>query len=146
MTEPTLHILDDPGAAVGALLAAQAALPGAIVLTGGSSVAGAYAHAAAAQPDWRQASVWWSDERCVPPDDERSNYGLARRTLLDALAHPPAVHRIRGELAPPEAARAYGRGARGRRARPAVARPRQATGTSPRSFPARRSCASASGS
>jgi 6-phosphogluconolactonase len=35
----------------------------------------------------------------VPPDDERSNYGMAKEALLDRLAVAPAgVHRMRGEL------------------------------------------------
>ena len=58
--------------------------------------------------------MWWSDERCVPPDDERSNYRLARETLLDRLAvAPAAVHRIEGELDPTEAADRYDRALRG---------------------------------
>jgi 6-phosphogluconolactonase len=41
----------------------------------------------------------------VPPDDERSNYRLAKETLLDRIEDPPReVHRIRGELPPAEAA------------------------------------------
>ena len=37
--------------------------------------------------------------RCVPPDDERSNYLLVKRKLLDRIEPQPAeVHRIRGEL------------------------------------------------
>jgi len=41
----------------------------------------------------------------VPPDDERSNYRLAQETLLEQLASlPGAVHRIRGEAPPAEAA------------------------------------------
>jgi 6-phosphogluconolactonase len=44
----------------------------------------------------------------VSPEDERSNFRLAREELLDRLAVPPrAVHRIRGELEPGEAARLY---------------------------------------
>jgi 6-phosphogluconolactonase len=54
-------------------------------------------------------TLWWSDERCVPVSDERSNYGLARRTLLDRIAHLPDVHRMRGELPPEEAAEEYER-------------------------------------
>src|SRR5262249_21305087 len=55
--------------------------------------------------DWRRTVVWWSDERCVPPEDERSNYRLVKEQLLDRLDHPPhAVHRIRGELQPSDAA------------------------------------------
>jgi 6-phosphogluconolactonase len=102
---PELHILDDPAGAVAVLLADQAARGGSIVLTGGSTPARAYERAAALQPDWGRVTLWWGDERCVPPDDERSNYRLAKETLLDRLEAPPgAVQRIRGELPPAEAA------------------------------------------
>jgi 6-phosphogluconolactonase len=107
MTEPRLHVLDDPALAVAELLAAQAAAGASIVLTGGTSVGRAYELAASAEPNWRRASLWWGDERCVEPGDERSNYGLARRTLLDRLARLPTVHRIRGELPAAQAARDY---------------------------------------
>ena len=43
----------------------------------------------------------------MPPDDERSNYLLAERTLLDRLDNEPDVHRIRGELQPADAAGEY---------------------------------------
>jgi 6-phosphogluconolactonase len=102
---PEFHIVDHPAVAVGNLLADQAARGGSIVLTGGSSPGAAYERAAALQPDWGRVTLWWGDERCVPPDDERSNYRLARETLLDRLETPPAaVHRIRGELSPAQAA------------------------------------------
>jgi 6-phosphogluconolactonase len=52
--------------------------------------------------------VWFGDERCVPPDDDRSNYAMAKATLLDPLgAAGPAVKRIRGELGPSAAAAEY---------------------------------------
>jgi 6-phosphogluconolactonase len=71
-------------------------------------VAHSFARAAELEPDWSGAEVWWSDERCVPRDDPRSNYRLARQNLLERLAGAPnAVHRIRGELAPDEAAALY---------------------------------------
>ena len=102
---PELHVLDDPAAAVGELLAEQARHGGAVVLTGGATPAPAYRLAAEAAPDWSAAEVWWGDERCVPPDDPRSNYRLAKENLLDRLAEPPRhVHRIRGELQPADAA------------------------------------------
>jgi 6-phosphogluconolactonase len=78
-----------------------------IVLTGGETPRRAYELAAGLESDWEGASAWWGDERCVPPDDERSNYGMARAALLERLGRPPAVHRIQGELEPLEAARAY---------------------------------------
>jgi 6-phosphogluconolactonase len=50
---------------------------------------------------------FWADERCVPPTDPESNYGVARQCLFAPLkieAHH--IHRIHGELAPKEAAMA----------------------------------------
>jgi 6-phosphogluconolactonase len=87
---------------------AQAARGGAHIALSGSSVATAFARAADLQPDWSRSVAWWSDERCVHPSDARSNYRLAREKLLDHLARlPRAVHRIRGELEPEEAAARY---------------------------------------
>src|SRR4051794_36796364 len=108
MSEPALHVVDDPVSEVARLLAEAARRGESIVLTGGS-VGPLYERAAALEPDWSRASVWWSDERCVPPDDERANYGLVKRTLLDPLERLPEVHRMRGEIAPAEAADEYDR-------------------------------------
>jgi len=104
-SRPELHVLDDPAVVVGELLATSARAGGHLALTGGSTPRVAYERAAALQPDWSAVSVWWSDERCVPPDDERSNFRLADDSLLSRLEAPPRqVHRIRGELPPEEAA------------------------------------------
>ena len=98
----------DPAGTVGELLAEQARRGGSIVLTGGSTPGKAYERAAQREADWGRVTLWWGDERCVPPDDERSNFRLARETLLDRLgAAPLSVHRIRGELEPAEAAAEY---------------------------------------
>ncbi len=52
--------------------------------------------------------VFWTDERCVPPDHPNSNYGMARETLLARLPAPPAgIHRMRGEIDPDHAASEY---------------------------------------
>jgi 6-phosphogluconolactonase len=107
MTEPRITVDDDPAEAVARIVAEQAARGGSIVLTGGRTPGRAYERAAALQPDWSDVSVWFGDERCVPPEDERSNYALARRTLLDRLEGEPDVHRIRGELQPADAAGEY---------------------------------------
>jgi 6-phosphogluconolactonase len=102
---PDVRVVDDPAGTVGVLLAEQARRGGTIVLTGGSAVGPAYERAAAEEPDWSRVSLWWGDERCVPPDDERSNYLLAERTQLERLQEQPVdVHRIRGELQPADAA------------------------------------------
>jgi 6-phosphogluconolactonase len=97
-------------AAVAERLARAARAGGHIALTGGTTPELAYAEAAQREPDWSKTELWWSDERCVPPADELSNYGLAKRTLLDRIEHAPsAVHRIKGELGKERAAEEYER-------------------------------------
>jgi 6-phosphogluconolactonase len=94
--------------AVAQRLADAAARGENVVLTGGRTPERAYERAAARAPDWSRVEVWWGDERCVPPDDANSNFGMAKRALLDRLAHPPlAVHRIEGELGKEAGADAY---------------------------------------
>ncbi|HXW50499.1 MAG TPA: 6-phosphogluconolactonase [Candidatus Acidoferrales bacterium] len=57
---------------------------------------------------WDAVHLFWGDERCVPPDDPRSNYGMARAALIDKVSIPPEnVHRMCGEDEPHEAAVAY---------------------------------------
>ena len=53
--------------------------------------------------------MWFGDERCVPPDDERSNYGLAKTAMFDLLGDHglPAIHRMKGELGPAGGAEDY---------------------------------------
>jgi 6-phosphogluconolactonase len=106
-----IRVEDDPALACGQLLAE---VSGDVVLTGGRTPEPTYELAAQLRPDWSDAEVWWSDERCVPPDDEHSNYGMAKRALLDRLATPPrAVHRIRGEEGAERAATDYDQELRG---------------------------------
>jgi 6-phosphogluconolactonase len=90
-------------------LARAAAAGSAVVLAGGSTPRRAYELAAQIEPDWGAASAWWGDERCVPPDDPRSNYLLARESLLSRLTKLPEVHRVRGELGAEAAAFEYDR-------------------------------------
>jgi len=45
---------------------------------------------------WDAVHVFWGDERCVDPDDPRSNERMAREALLDAVTIPAdQVHPIR---------------------------------------------------
>jgi 6-phosphogluconolactonase len=89
-------------------LAAVARSGGELALSGGSAPAPAYRLAAKLEPDWSSAGIWWGDERCVPPEDERSNYRVAKESLLELLDRSPrGVHRIRGELAADDAAARY---------------------------------------
>jgi len=102
-----ISVVEDPGAAVAERLSAAAEEGAQIVLTGGSTPRGAYAIAAQQDADWSEATVWFSDERCVPPDDGDSNFGMADRALLSRLTQPPRVMRIEGELGHEAAAGAY---------------------------------------
>ncbi len=56
---------------------------------------------------WRRVILIWVDERCVGPEDERSNYRLAKENLLDVLPVQPVVHRLRGEIDPAKAVESY---------------------------------------
>ena len=48
--------------------------------------------------DWRRITLYWADERAVPPDDPESNYGLAERMLLSPLgARAPRAIRMPAE-------------------------------------------------
>jgi len=95
MTDVELEVVDDPARVCAERLAAQARAGGSIVLTGGSTPKRAYEIAAELEPDWSAVDVWWGDERCVPPDDDRSNFGMAKEALLDRLAVAPrSAHRM----------------------------------------------------
>jgi 6-phosphogluconolactonase len=78
-------------------------------LPGGSVAETFFPVLARAEVVWSQVEFFWGDERAVGPDDPDSNYGLARRVLLDVVhADPRRVHRIVGEGGDLEAAaRAY---------------------------------------
>jgi len=94
---------DDPARLVAERLAAAT---GNVVVTGGRSPVHAYELAAALRADWSDTAIWWSDERCVPHDDELSNYKLVHDALLDRVT-TGAVHRMQGELGRDAGADAY---------------------------------------
>ena len=77
-----------------------------VVLTGGTTAENVYPALAETGAGWSGIEVFFSDERCVPPDDPASNYGMASRLLLGPL-DVSSVHRMRGEAAPEDAAREY---------------------------------------
>jgi len=102
-----ITVLEDPGAAVADRLTEVAQQGGQIVLTGGSTPRHAYGLAAQRDADWSKATVWFSDERMVPPDHPESNFAMAAATLLSQLSKPPTVVRMQGELGADAAAGAY---------------------------------------
>lgn len=94
-------------AAAAARLAAAAHADGSLVLAGGSTPRRAYERAAEAHADWGGAEIWFGDDRCVPPNDPRSNQLLVREALLDRVLVPPLVHAVETRLPPDRAAAAY---------------------------------------
>jgi 6-phosphogluconolactonase len=82
-------------------------VPRSLVLTGGTTAEKVYEALAERSIDLTGMEIFFSDERCVPPTDEASNYRMVKRTL-----HGPSganVHRMRGEERPEDAAAAYDR-------------------------------------
>ena len=106
MSAPDIQVLDDPAARVADMLVEAAAAGSHIVLTGGSTPRAAYEKAAEKGADWSRAEIWFGDERCVPPEHEHSNFGMANAALLSKI-EPKAVHRMHGELGPQDGAREY---------------------------------------
>lgn len=97
----------DAFAAEASLLIAQA-LEGAssLVLTGGTTAEKIYPLLAGLPVRWGTLDVCFSDERCVPPTDPASNFGMAERLLFDR-AQPRSVHRMKGEEPPGHGADQY---------------------------------------
>jgi len=53
------------------------------------------------QIDWQKVQVFWSDERCVDPESEESNYRMAKESLLAKTPIPANnIFRIHGEADP----------------------------------------------
>ena len=104
MTPVDITVVEDaPEAAriVAERLVEQAHAGGHVVLTGGSTPRLAYELAADLEPDWSRVEVWWETSAARRPRDQRSNYRLTERALLDKLDRQPLeTHRMRGELGP----------------------------------------------
>jgi len=82
-----------------------------VALSGGSTPRAF--HTLLAQPpyrdqvDWTQVHFYWGDERYVPPDDQESNFRMARETLLEHVpVRAEQIHRMPTEQADPEQAAA----------------------------------------
>jgi len=58
--------------------------------------------------NWNHVQIFSVDERCVPPDDSGSNYGMMNRLLVKKISIPDTnIHRIRGEEDPESEAVRY---------------------------------------
>jgi 6-phosphogluconolactonase len=105
-----LRIVDEPAAEAAELIAEAVRAGGHIALAGGSTPRAAYERVAEMGLDWSGATLWFGDERCVPPDDELSNFRMAKEALLDRIqGEAPAVKRMAGEKGPHGGAEDYER-------------------------------------
>ena len=69
--------------------------PRTVALAGGSTPRSLYRRLATSAFPWEEREVFFSDERCVPPDHPDSNFHMANEALLSKV--PARVHRMRGE-------------------------------------------------
>lgn len=92
-------IVADDVAAKGADVFLEIA-PRTVVLAGGTTPRAMYERLAVSRYDWTGVDIFFGDERCVPPDDEASNYRMAHEALLSRV--DARVHRMRGETCDPE--------------------------------------------
>jgi 6-phosphogluconolactonase len=97
-------VSEDPAGAAAERLAA---VGGHVVVTGGSTPRAAYERVAELRRDWSGVTLWFTDERCVPPDHEHSNYAMVKAALLDRTG--AEARRMPGELGPDRGAEAYAR-------------------------------------
>ena len=105
-----ITVVDDVAGAAADRIADTVRAGGHIALSGGSTPKASHERVARLDLDWGQTTLWFGDDRAVPPDHEHSNFAMAKSSLLDRLAGaPPTVHRIHGELGYQEAADAYDR-------------------------------------
>jgi len=74
-----------------------------LVVAGGSTFRRTYELLAERSIDWSGMDIYFGDERCVPPDDERSNYKM----IAELLPRHVKIHRIQGEAEPAKAAEQY---------------------------------------
>jgi 6-phosphogluconolactonase len=119
-TKPALVVVED--AAAVAAEAARRVIDAAhratgsfsLALAGGSTPKAAYgllSGAQAAEIEWPRVSIFFGDERCVPPEHADSNFRMATSALFVPLAaggrSPAGIARIEGELDPDLAAKRY---------------------------------------
>lgn len=79
-----------------------------LALSGGNTPRPVYEALAKSDQQWDKWIFTFGDERCVPPDDEQSNYRMAKLSLFDRAPIPADnILRIHAELEPAVAADKY---------------------------------------
>jgi 6-phosphogluconolactonase len=111
------HVYADPAGAAAACARQIASLlepalhsngQATLVISGGDTPGLMLDQLARVSLEWKRIHLFWVDERAVPPGHPDSNFSLADRHLITPLRLSKYnVHRIRAELGPHEAVRAY---------------------------------------
>src|SRR3954462_15441334 len=104
-----IRVEENPATVVADMLVEAGERGSQIVLTGGSTPKLAYETAAGRNANWNGSTIWFSDERCVPPESGWSNFRMATDALLGRIMRDqrPAVMRMEGEAGPDAGAASY---------------------------------------
>lgn len=79
-----------------------------IALSGGNTPRTVYAEMTKRDVPWEKVLFTFGDERCVPPEDDESNFRMANEALFRPASAPDSsVLRMRGEIKPVMAAKEY---------------------------------------
>lgn len=98
-----IEVLSDHPGDAAAYIARLLPMTGPVVITGGTTARAVYENLDSRA--WDNLDVFFSDERCVPPDDDDSNHKMATESFLGRSK--ANVHRMEGELEPDEGAARY---------------------------------------
>lgn len=83
-----------------------------VALSGGSTpklLFALWASSDCPRTEWSKVRFYWGDERCVPPDDPDSNFGVTRDLFFGPAGIPERnIHRVLGENDPQTEAARYG--------------------------------------
>src|SRR5207247_8796329 len=79
-----------------------------IALSGGKTPRSVYAEIAKRDLPWERILFSFGDERCVPPENDESNFRMVNETLFRPASVPdPSILRMRSEIEPVLAAKEY---------------------------------------
>jgi 6-phosphogluconolactonase len=79
-----------------------------IALSGGNTPRSVYAEMAKRDLSWEKFVFTFGDERCVPPENDESNFRMANEALFRPASVPDSsILRMRGEIEPVLAAKEY---------------------------------------
>ena len=79
-----------------------------VALSGGNTPRAVYSEMAKGELPWEKFQFSFGDERCVPPENEKSNFRMANEALFRPASVPgSSILRMRGEIDPAQGADEY---------------------------------------